>query len=221
MSAKAPAAAAAEIIDLVPAISDAGSNELHVFNFNWLKDEEGERRTQIAGIAKQELVAYLSAQAKATTTPTPASAKTGASGRTSAASTGKKTPEPILENVKMVAYDLWGNNTPVIVFSADAHLPPPTAGTPQSGVANQVQYSIMLVLRPDIYDTLRKLYVGVTDKYHLDLTPRLQLIDAVDADGDGRGELLFKEISDAGTGWILYRATADKLWKMFDSLSPE
>jgi hypothetical protein len=51
--------------------------------------------------------------------------------------------------------------------------------------------------------------------------PRLQLVDALDADGDGRGELLFREISDNGTGWRIYRATADKLWKLFDSLSPE
>jgi hypothetical protein len=212
------AASAQEVVDLVPAISDAGSNELHAFNFVWLKEEEGERRTQITGIAKQELVGYLSAQAKATTTPAASGAKAGAK---SAHTATKKIPEPILENVRMVAYDLWGNSTPVIVFSADAHLPPPAAGTPQSGVDTGMQYSIMLVLRPDLYDTLHKLYAGVTDRFHLDRTPRLQLIDAVDADGDGRGELLFKEVSDAGTGWILYRANADKLWKLFDSLSPE
>jgi hypothetical protein len=214
--AKSSAASAQEVTDMVPAISDASSNDLHSYSFFWLKEEEGERRKQIEGIAKQEVASYLSAQAKATITP--ASTGTKAGTKTAAA---KKAPEPILENVRMVAYDLWGNNTPVIVFSADAHLPPPPAGTPQSEVATETQYSVMLVLRPDIYDTLRKLYVGVTDKFHLDITPRLQLIDAVDADGDGRGELLFKEVSDAGTGWILYRASADKLWKMFDSLSPE
>jgi hypothetical protein len=217
-SAKAAATPAQEVVDLVPAISDAASNDLQSFNFIWLKDEEGERRKQIEGIAKQEVAAYLNAQAKATIVPASASTKSGAK---SAHTAAKKTPEPILENIHMVAYDLWGNNTPVIVFSADAHLPPPPAGTAHSEVAANMQYSVTLVLRPDIYDTLRKLYVGVTDKFHLDITPRLQLVDAVDADGDGRGELLFKEVSDAGTGWILYRASADKLWKMFDSLSPE
>ena len=80
---------------------------------------------------------------------------------------------------------------------------------------------LTLVARTDIYGNLRKLYSGVTDKFHLDVTPQLELIDAVDVDGDGRGELLFRETTDAGSGYVIYRATADKLWKMFDSLNAE
>jgi glucose dehydrogenase len=111
---------------------------------------------------------------------------------------------------------VWGNNQLVIVLSAEAHFPPvPGAtGAPET-------YSVTLVARTDIYSNLRKLYSGVTDKFHLDVTPRMELIDAVDADGDGRGELLFHETSDAGSGYVIYRATGDKLWKMFDSLAAE
>ena len=121
----------------------------------------------------------------------------------------------------MVAYDLWTTNQPILVFSAEAHLPPPPAGSPQAAVDAELQYSIVLVARTDIYNNLHQLYVGVTDKNHLDITPRLELVDAVDADGDGRGELLFRETSDAGGGGLIYRASADKLWKVFDSLNPE
>jgi len=121
----------------------------------------------------------------------------------------------------MPAFDLWNSNQPVIVMTATAHMPPPPAGTAHSESDSELQYSICLVTYPDIYNNLHKLYSGITDRFHLDVTPRLDLIDALDADGDGRGELLFRQTSDAGSGWIIYRPTADKLWKMFDSLNPE
>ena len=198
---------------LIPAISDATGPEPRSFTFEWLKTEEGERREQMMAFAKEQLRAYLDALAKAKITSKPAGPQ--------AARRKSKSAEPIIENAQMVAYDLWTTNQPVIVFAADAHMPPPPAGTPHSATDTDLQYSMMLVARTDIYNNLHKLYVGITDKYHLDITPRLELIDAVDVDGDGRGELLFRETSDAGTGWVIYRASADKLWKMFDSLNPE
>jgi hypothetical protein len=166
-------------------------------------------------LAKEQVRAYVEARAKARITPKPAVPPS--TRRVPAA----KTKDPILENVQMKAYDVWTTNQPVLVFSAEAHMPPPPAGTPSSDADADMQYSILLVAYPDIYNNLHKVYVGVTDRFHLDLTPRLELIDAVDADGDGRGELLFREIADGGSGWVIYRPTADKLWKMYDSLHPE
>jgi hypothetical protein len=199
-------------VQLFPAISDAASNTLRPFAFDWLSGEEDDRRKQITELAKNQLLAYIAARAKATTGVKPAHAQ---------ATHHAAAPEPILESVRMSAYDLWRSNQPVMIFTATAHMPPPAAGNGHSDYDSDLQYSIVIVAYPDIYSNLRKLYVGVTDKFHLDITPRLELVDAVDVDGDGMGELLFRETSDAGTGWIIYRATGDKLWKMFDSLSPE
>ena len=197
-------------VQLIPAISDASGGDIHSFVFQWLKGEEDDRKKQLVDFAKEQLRAYIAARAKATVTatathPTP----------TRAAKT--KSPEPVLENVRVVAYDVWLSNQPVMVLSADGHVPP----GPSSEAASDMQYSLLVVVYPDIYNNLRKLYVGITDKFHLDVTPRLELVDAVDADGDGRGELLFRQTTDQGTGWVIYRPTADKLWKMFDSLRPE
>ena len=206
-------------IDMVPAISDAAGPEPKSFGFTWITGEEGDRRQQMVTLAKQQVRAYLDAQAKARIAPAPAPKPAGpqAARHTPAV----KAKDPILDNPQMKSYDLWGNNVPIMVFSAAAHMPPPPTGAPNSAVDSELQYSVVLVAYPDIYNNLHKIYVGVTDKYHLDLTPRLELIDALDADGDRRGELLFREISDGGTGWVIYRPTADKLWKMFDSLHPE
>ena len=206
-------AAAKSDVQLVPAISDASGPAPHSFSYEWIKGDEGDRRKQLMDAAKERLRAYLTAQAKGRITPKPE--------HPAASRRAAKPVEPIFENVQMVPYDLWNSNQAVIIFSADAHLPPPPAGTAPAGIDPDLHYSILLVAYPDIYNNLHTLYAGVTDKFHLDLTPRLDLIDAVDADGDGRGELLFRETSDAGTGWVVYRATADKLWKMFDSSRPE
>jgi hypothetical protein len=210
-AAKTSAAAPALVpVQLIPAISDATGPDPRSFTFEWLKGEEGERLQQMTDFAKQQVRAYVDTMAKnqiPAKRPGPQAAR-------------HKPVEPILENAHMVAYDLWTTNQPIIVFSAEAHLPP-AAGSAQAAADPAPQYSITIVARTDIYNNLHKLYLSVTDKNHLDITPRLELVDAVDADGDGRGELLFRETSDAGGGWLIYRASADKLWKVFDSLNPE
>jgi hypothetical protein len=211
-----------ENIQLIPAISDASGPEPKSFAFEWLKDEEGERLQQMTALAKEQVRAYVEAHAKAKIMPAPTSASPQTSRRTPGSKMpGAKTKDPILDNVQMKAFDLWTNNQPVLVFTAEAHMPPPPAGTPHAAADSDLQYSILLVANPDIYHNLHKLHVGITDRYHLDISPRLELVDALDADGDGRGELLFRETSDNANGWIIYRATTDKLWKLFDSLNPQ
>jgi hypothetical protein len=209
-SAKLTAPPPAEAdIQTIPAISDASGPQPRSYTFDWLKGEEDDRRKQMTDMAKEQLRAYIVARNKAQIVPQPA--------KQPAAKRPAKPQEPLFEKVQMIAYDLWNTNQPVILFSAEAHMPLPPVGTPHSESDSELQYSILLVAYPDMYSNLRKIYSGVTDKFHLDITPRLDLVDAVDVDGDGRGELLFRKTTDAATGWVVYRASADKLWKMFDS----
>jgi hypothetical protein len=199
-----------EPVRLVPAISDAGGPDPRPYVFFWKPGEEGDRLKQMLDLAGDELRAYVNMRAKSVISAAPAS-KTAATPRKAKV----KPPQAEFENVQFRAFDVWVNNQPVMVLTAEGHLSPPPTVAP-GPIPDS--YSIALVARTDIYGNLRKLYSGVTDKYHLDVTPRLELIDAVDVDGDGRGELLFRETTDAGSGYIIYRATPDKLMKMFDSL---
>jgi len=98
----------------------------------------------------------------------------------------------------------------VLVLTTKAQLPE-RAGT----AASALQYVVTVVARDDIYGELHKAFASITDTQHLDVLPRMELIDAVDADGDGRGELLFRQISDAGNAFVLYRVIGDRLWPLF------
>jgi len=207
-AATAGGAASPGPVQLVAAISDGGGPEPQSYKFYWKEGEEFERRKQMLDLAAREVQAYMTARAKGLIPAKPA-AKATVSNHKAAA----KPAQPVFENIHFHAFDVWKNSQPVMILSAEAHFNP----TPGVTTAPET-YSITLVTRTDIYGNLRKLYSGVTDKFHLDVTPRLELIDVVDADGDGRGELLFRETTDAGSGYAIYRATGDKLWKMFDSM---
>jgi hypothetical protein len=213
--------------ELVPAISDVAGPDPQSYAFDWPKGREEERRKQMVALAASEIRGYLATQAKEQIGHAPA----GKQAPATVHKTTTKPVQPVMEKVQLRAFDLWGTSDPILIMSAETHLPATsrspaaqkswkedaTATAPDSATS----YTITLVAKTDIYGNLRTLYSGVTDKDHLDVTPRLELIDAVDADGDGRGELLFRETSDAGTGYVIYRATADTLWKLFDSLNQE
>jgi hypothetical protein len=211
-STNSAAPAAPPALKLVPAISDEGGPELRSYTFFWKTGEEDDRRTQMLALAAANVRNYAAALVKnrISAKPMPKPAPTHKPPKPA------KPVHPEFENIRFRAFDLWGKSQPVMILTAEAHLPAAPGAT-----ALPENYSVALAATTDIYGNLRPLYTGVTDKFHLDVTPELQLIDAVDADGDGRGELLFSETTDAGTGYVIYRATADKLWKLFDSLGGE
>jgi hypothetical protein len=114
---------------------------------------------------------------------------------------------PQVQDVQMHAFDLSNSNEPVLVLTATATIP--NARTP-------LQYSTALVAREDIYGELHKVFAQTSDNQHLDVIPKYEFIDAVDADGDGRGELLFRTTQDSGTAFDIYAVIGDRLWPLFE-----
>jgi hypothetical protein len=188
----------------IPAISDANGPDPRPYAYDLKPEEEQQFRKKMLALATEALQVRVKEI-------TPAAAETKPAARTS--SRAAKGPQLVIENVQFRAFDLWNTNEPVMVLSAQAHLPEKQAATDLSA---DLTYFVTLVVKVDMYGDLRKLSTIVTDTNHLDQTPRLELIDAVDADGDGRGELLFRQVTDAGNAWGVYRAGADQLFPLFE-----
>jgi hypothetical protein len=76
---------------------------------------------------------------------------------------------------------------------------------------------VTLVAQPDLYGNVAVLVKNVTDATHLDDTPRLRLVDAVDAMADNRGELLFELRGSTQRQFALYRVLRGQATRIFVS----
>ena len=206
---KKPSTAASGAIQVFPAISDARGPEPLPYTYDLKPEEEQQFRQKMLGLAADEVRARTKLLASESIEPAPLS-RTPPRGKAAA-----KPPQPSFDDVQLRVFDLTSNNEPVLVLTAKARMPqrPNTTGA-------ELQYLVTLVARNDIYGELHKILANVTDTQHLDVVPRLELIDAVDADGDGRGELLFRQVSDAGSAFVIDRVIGDQLYTLFQG-TPE
>jgi hypothetical protein len=192
-------------ITFIPAISDAGGPDPRPYTYDMKPAEEASYRGKMLALAAGQLRTQAS-----TATKEAAPAQKTASARKSPGKSAGKLPTPALDDVSLRIFDLSNSNEPVLVLSARTH---PTAGARESF---EEPKEITLIARTNLEGELKKLFFSQTDSRHLDVTPRMELIDAVDADGDGRGELLFRRTSDGGSAYAIYRVTADHLWPLFE-----
>jgi hypothetical protein len=204
--AKTPPPALTGSVQLIPAISDAAGPEPRPYAYNLKPEEEEKFRARMLALAADEVRAR-SRQVAAETVGAPGSA--GSSSRPGKALAGKG-PQPSFENVQLRVFDLSNSNEPVLVLTTQARMPEVA-----KAARSDLQYYVTVVARNDLYGELHKAFSNVTDSQHLDVSPRFDLIDAVDVDGDGRGELLFRQNSDAGTAFVVYRVIGDRLWPLF------
>ena len=191
-------------LEMTPAISDSDGPDPRPYSYPLKPEEEKKLREKILAVAADEVRLRAKELARETVAP-PARSHTPAR-----VGTSTKLPQPTFEDVQLHAFDLSNSNEPVLVLTTKARMPsrPNTAGA-------DLQYIVTVVARDDMYGELHKAFTSITDTQHSDVLPRLEFIDAVDADGDGRGELLFRHISDAGRAFIVYRVIGDRLWPLF------
>jgi hypothetical protein len=203
-AAKDSAASSSQII-FIPAISDAGGPDPRPYSFDMKPAEEASYRSKMLALAATQLHGQAG-----TATKEAAPARKTATARKFSGKPAGKLPKPGFDDVNLRIFDLSNSNEPVLVLSAKSH---PAAGATESF---EEPKEITLIARTNLEGELKKLFFSQTDSRHLDVSPRMELIDAVDADGDGRGELLFRRTSDGGSAYAIYRVTADHLWPLFE-----
>ncbi len=174
-------------LELIPAISDADGPDPRPYAYEMKPEEEQARLKKMLAMALDEV------KARATK-----ASENGAKAKAAA---------PQFQNTQMRVFDLSNSNEPVLVLTASAKDP---------SSARDLEYMTTVVARQDIYGDLHKVFAQTTDNQHLDALPRYELIDAVDADGDGRGELLFRMSWDTGSAFSVYRVIGDRLWPLFE-----
>jgi len=195
-------------VQFIAAVSDADGPEPRPYTFKLKPEEEQSFLKKMLAMAGDEV--RTRSERTFATNPGEETDEAGKQTRARRSAKSKSTakklaPQPEFHQVEMKAFDISNSNEAVLVLTARANLP-----------GNDTQYLIALVAREDIYGDLHKVFAHVTDNKHLDVLPRYDFIDAVDADGDGRGELLFRETWDSGTAFAVYRVIGDRLWPLFE-----
>ena len=203
-----PTPAAADQIQMIPAISDSHGPDPLPYTYSMKPEEEQRFRKKLLAMAADEVRARVQPAAGSTGTSEPVRASSQRS-----KATAVKPVQPIFEDVQLRVFDLETMNEPELVLTANARLP--QRWREKGNASPELQYMVTLVAREDVNGEFHRALANVTDPQHLDVLPRLELIDAVDADGDGRAELLFRQVSDAGSAFVVYRVIGDRLYPLF------
>jgi hypothetical protein len=186
-------------VETMVAVSDADSSDSRPFQFVWKKGEQADMEAKMRRLALAQLP------------------------RENAQLT-----EHSLTNVVIRAFDLDLSNDAVMVLTAEipasyvtSRVPPGAKSAPSGpgGQAKFVSRYITLIARVNFEGNPQRLAMSITDSSRLDVAPRLELIDAVDADGDGLGELLFGEYSFDEKSYIIYGVGRTTVTKVFEGAS--
>jgi hypothetical protein len=177
------------------AVSDAKSRPEHPWNFSWANpDDETKMKSAMEEIARDALGLKPP--------PQPASRKTARKNARPAPPVEPLPPAPLLDEQFRVFELAYGSGATLVL----------TART--DGALNQQKF-VTLIAQPDLYGNVLVLLKYVADGARLDETPRMRLIDAVDAMADNRGELLFELRGATQRQFALYRVLRGQSEKLF------
>ncbi len=164
--------------------------------------------------------------------PKPVADESGSAETVSAETTSGPSNAPVPDETPVIKRGKPVQTTSSTTGEAASQTPSQTPGKSTAKSASKLkaavptakpapQKFVTLIAQPDLYGGILVLYKSVTDSAHLDETPRMRLIDAVDALGDNRGELLF-ELRGAGQRqFALYRILRGSAEQLFATASQQ
>lgn len=185
------------------AVSDPRNRPDHIFSYRWANpDDEQKMKSAMEDIARQAMAGPAPVAA-----PKPATKRTpaGTAARKSAKPAPPPPPSAPLEDEQFRVFELAYGSGATMVLTAHS-----------AGPLNEEKF-VTLVAQPDLYGNVLVLLKYVADGAHLDFTPRMHLIDAVDAEADNRGELLFELRGRTQRQFALYRVLRGQAQKLFVS----
>jgi hypothetical protein len=177
------------------AVSDAKSRPEHLWSYTWANPtDELKIKAQMEDIARTALGLE--------TPPAPAPKRASTRSRTKLKKAPPPEPPPLADE-RFRVFELAYGSGATMVLSAHTDAPPAQ------------QKFVTLIAQPDLYGNVLVLLKNVTDSAHLDETPRMHLIDPVDALADNRGELLFELRGATQRQFALYRVLRGSAEKIF------
>jgi hypothetical protein len=187
------------------AVSDISNRPVHLWDYTWANpDDEAKMKSSMEDLARTAL-GLNPPPAPAKPKPT---AKTGSAAHKPTRLTLPPPPAPLVDEQFRVFELAYGSGATMVL---SAHT---------DGAGAQEKF-VTLVAQPDLYGNVAVLVKNVTDAAHLDDTPRMRLVDAVDALADNRGELLFEMRGSTQRQFALYRVLRGDASRIFMSDADE
>ena len=187
------------------AVSDADSHEPHPFAYQWANPRDADKaKSVLETIARSALAGSgITPAGPAAPTPSKTPAKAGATAVVhQKVKDATAAPAVTLSDEHFEAYELSYSGGATLVFSA------------KSGEGDGEKY-ITIIAQPDFYGVPQVRLQSVTDAKHLDITPRMRLVDAVDTDGDNRAELVFEMRGKTDRQFAIYRVMGSRAKQIF------
>ena len=176
------------------AVSDATDRPEHRWDYTWANPDDEDKMK-----AAMEVLARTALGLNPPPAPKPKSAVAHKSSKPAAL---PPPPAPLLVEQFRVFELAYGSGATMVL---SAHT---------TGAGEQEKF-VTLIAQPDLYGGVVVLVKNVTDAAHLDLTPRMRLVDAVDAEADNRGELLFEFRGATQRQFALYRVLRGDAKRIF------